>query len=198
MIIYRYLMREIYSSTTLVFVALLMLFGFFDLINELKDLGRGDYTLHKILWFVALNVPGHIYELFPVAILIGTLFALAQLGANLELTVMHISGLSLRRIASSLLGIKLLFVKLTFVFGKLIMPTVERYAQQFKLRSTHSLVAQEFRSGLWVKDGRSFINVREMLPDSSLVSVKIYEFDRAWKLNAISYAAKGLFENDGR
>lgn len=198
MIIHRYLMREIYSSTALVFIALLMLFGFFDLVNELNDLGRGDYTLRKVLWFVALSVPGHIYELFPVAVLIGTLFALAQLGANLELTVMRISGLSLHRIAGSLLGIGLLFVVLTFVFGEMIVPTVERYAQQFRLRSTHSLVAQEFRSGLWVKDGRSFINVREMLPDSSLVGIKIYEFDRAWKLNAISYAAKGLFENDGR
>lgn len=198
MVIHRYLMREIYLSTTLVFVALLMLFGFFDLVNELNDLGRGDYTLGKVLWFVVLSVPGHIYELFPVAVLIGTLFALAQLGANLELTVMRISGLSLRRIAVSLLGIGTLFVVLTFVFGELVVPQVERYAQQFRLRSTHSLVAQEFRSGLWVKDGASFINVREMLPDTSLVGVKIYQFDQSWRLSTISYAAKGVFENDGR
>lgn len=198
MIVQRYLMREVYLSTLLVFVALLMLFGFFDLVNELNDLGRGDYTLLRVIWFVLLSVPGHIYELFPVAVLIGTLFALAQLGANLELTVLRISGLSLRRIGVSLLGIGVLFVVLTFVFGELIVPQVERYAQQYRLRATHTLVAQEFRSGLWVKDGRSFINVREMLPDTSLVGVKIYEFDSQWRLTAISYAGKGVFENDGR
>ena len=198
MIIHRYLMREVYLSTLLVFIALLMLFGFFDLVNELNDLGRGDYTLRKVLVFVALSVPGHIYELFPVAVLIGTLFALAQLGANLELTVLRISGLSLRRIAVSLLAIGTLFVVLTFAFGELIVPHVERYAQQYRLRATQTLVAQEFRSGLWVKDRRSFVNVREMLPDTSLVGVKIYEFDPNWRLSAISYAAKGTFEDDGR
>lgn len=198
MIVQRYLMREVYLSTVLVLTALLMLFGFFDLVNELNDLGRGDYTLRKVLWFVTLSMPGHVYELFPVAVLIGALFALAQLGANLELTVLRVSGLSLRRIAVYLLFIGVPFVVLTFIFGEFIVPKVERHAQQYRLRATHSLVAQEFRSGLWVKDGRSFINVREMLPDTSLSGVKIYEFDSNWRLSSINYATKSAFERDGQ
>ena len=37
----RYLAREIYAATLLVLVAFLMLFAFFDLINELNYLGKG-------------------------------------------------------------------------------------------------------------------------------------------------------------
>ena len=81
-VIRRYLSREITTSTLLVFVALLMLFSFLDLIQELGDLGKGNYRLIDIAAYVALSVPGHIYELFPIAALIGTLFALAQLVAN--------------------------------------------------------------------------------------------------------------------
>ena len=69
-VIKRYLSAEITTSTLLVFAALLMLFSFLDLIHELGDLGRGGYRLPHIFAFVLLSVPGHVYELFPIAALI--------------------------------------------------------------------------------------------------------------------------------
>src|SRR5258708_18226195 len=86
--------REIYGATLFAFAAFLSLFSFFDLINELTDLGRGGYRLQHALAFVALTLPSHVYELFPVAVLIGTLYALSHLAANSEYTVMRGSGLS--------------------------------------------------------------------------------------------------------
>ena len=78
----RYLSREIYASIALVFTALIMLFALLDLINELNSMGRGDYRLGYVLMFVLLTIPGHIYELFPVAVLIGTIFAMVQMASN--------------------------------------------------------------------------------------------------------------------
>ena len=72
----RYLAREIYASVLLVFASLLMLFSFLDFIHELSVMGYGKYSLGYVLAFVALTVPGHIYELFPVAVLVGTILAL--------------------------------------------------------------------------------------------------------------------------
>src|SRR5207344_845830 len=77
-----YMAREIYGATLFVFAAFLSLFSFFDLINELTDLGRGGYRLQHALAFVALTLPSHVYELFPVVVLIGTLYALSHLAAN--------------------------------------------------------------------------------------------------------------------
>lgn len=187
----RYLAHEVYTATLLVFAALLMLFAFFDLIHELGDLGKGDYRLVKIFGYVLLSLPGHVYELFPVAALIGSLFALAQLTAHSELTVMRVSGLSTPRIALSLAKAGLLFVILTFVFGEFIAPLSGRAAQQLRLKATSSVVAQEFRSGLWVKDAGNFVNVEEVLPDATMKGVKIYEFDPDFRLLAVSYAKRG-------
>ena len=50
----RYLATEIMAATALVFAALLMLFAFFDLVEQIKDLGRGVYTLRRILLYVLL------------------------------------------------------------------------------------------------------------------------------------------------
>jgi lipopolysaccharide export system permease protein len=197
-ILRRYLAREIYAATALVLVAFLSLFAFFDLIHELGDLGKGDYRLPHILAFVALSLPGHVYELAPIATLIGTLFALAQLVAHSEYAVMRISGLSTRRAAKALMQIGLLFVAVTFIFGEFIGPPAEKAAQQLRIRAMSTVIAQEFRSGVWVKDELSFINVREVMPDAHLNGVNIYEFDKDYRLRAIRSAQRGEYQPPDR
>ncbi len=189
----RYLAREIYAATLFVFAAFLALFAFFDLIHELGDLGKGDYRLQHALFYVLLSVPSHVYELFPIAVLIGTLYALAHLAANSEYTVMRGSGLSPGQTASALGRIGIVFVLLTYAVGEFLTPVTERAAQQLKLRATSAVIAQEFRTGLWVKDERRFVNVREVLPDTTLVGIHIYEFDDDYRLISISSAERGVF-----
>ncbi len=189
----RYLAREIYGAILFVIVAFLALFAFFDLIAELGDLGKGNYRLQHALGFVFLSIPSHVYELSPIAVLIGTLYALSRLAANSEYTVMRGAGLSPGNVAASLVRIGIVLVLITFVFGELITPVAERAARELKLRATSSGIAQEFRSGLWVKDETRFVNVRDVLPDTSLAGVRIYEFDSEHRLLSISLAARGEY-----
>ncbi|MBI3068555.1 MAG: LPS export ABC transporter permease LptG [Betaproteobacteria bacterium] len=194
----RYLASEIFGATMLVFVALVMLFAFLDLVKELGELGKGDYRLMHIVIYVLLSVPGHVYELFPIAALIGTLFALAQLVANSEYTVMRVSGVSMARLALTLVQVGSAFALVTFAFGEFIAPSSEQLAQRLRSRALSGVVAQEFRSGLWVKDELNFVNVTQVLPDSTLLGVKIYEFDRDHRLRAISDAKRGDYMKDNR
>ncbi len=41
----RYIGREVLAAIMLIFGALVMLFAFFDLIHELGDVGKGNYTI---------------------------------------------------------------------------------------------------------------------------------------------------------
>ncbi|MBI4191247.1 MAG: LPS export ABC transporter permease LptG [Betaproteobacteria bacterium] len=192
-VIKRYLSAEITAATLLVFAALLMLFAFLDLIHELGDLGKGNYRLLHIMAYVLLSVPGHVYELFPIAALIGTLFALAQLVANSEYTVMRVSGVSIPRMAFTLVEVGLLFSVLTFVIGEFVAPPAEQFAQQLRAKAITGVIAQEFRSGLWVKDERNFVNVAQVLPESVLLGIKIYEFDAEHRLRKISQAQRAEY-----
>lgn len=190
----RYMAREIYAATALVLVAFLALFAFFDLIHEFEDLGKGGYQLHHAVMYVTLTMPGRVYELFPIAVLIGTLYGLTLLARHSEITVLRASGLSTRAMLSSLGKIGIIFVLLTFVFGEFIAPPAEKAAQELRLKATSALVAQEFRTGLWVKDELSFVNVRDVLPDASLRQVRIYQFDQKYQLLSISEAERGVFQ----
>src|SRR3989337_1588085 len=49
------------------------------------------------------------------------------------------------------------------------------------------------RSVTGVKDERRFVNVREVLPDTTLVGIRIYEFDDDYRLISISSAERGEF-----
>ena len=189
----RYLAKEIYSAVGLVLAAFLMLFAFFDFINELQSLGRGNYQLRYMALFVLLTLPGHIYELAPIAVLIGTLYALTMLARHSEITVLRASGLSTTMILGGLAKVGLAFVLLTFIVGDFVAPPAERAAKQLRLQAMDQVVGQEFRSGLWVKDDQSFINVRTVLPDSRLEGVRIYEFDKQQVLRSISEAREGEY-----
>ncbi|HYC49379.1 MAG TPA: LPS export ABC transporter permease LptG [Burkholderiales bacterium] len=192
----RYLASEILAATALVMLALLMLFAFFDLVEEMKDLGRGGYRLKHIAVQVLLSVPTHVYEVFPIAALIGTLFALAQLVASTEYTVIRASGVSLTRLNGALLSIGGVFAVLTFAFGEFVGPPAEQFAQRVRSLAVAGIVAQEFRSGLWVKDGQNFVNVGEVTPDAQLRRVRIYEFDADYRLRTLSFAESATYVKD--
>jgi lipopolysaccharide export system permease protein len=189
----RHIGREIYGATALVLAAFLMLFSFFDLIYEFESIGKGGYQLQHAVLYVLLLVPGRSYELFPVAVLIGSLYALTQLARHSEITVLRTSGAATRTFVVALIKIGIPFVLATFLIGELVAPAADRLAQQVRLSAMSQLVAQEFRTGLWVKDDKAFVNIRETAPDGSLRGIRVYQFDQNFELQSISEAERGEF-----
>ena len=193
----RYLARQIYGAVAFVLVGFLGLFAFFDLIRELGDLGRGNYNLREVFVYVLLSVPANAYELFPVVVLIGTLYVLAHLASNSEFTVMRGAGLSPLQAAWTLTRIGVVFVAATFIIGEWIAPVAEETAQRYRMHALSGLIGQDMRSGLWFKDERSFINVREARQADVLTGVRIYEFDNAYRLRVINAAERGVYRGGG-
>lgn len=194
----KYMAREIYAATGLVLAAFLGLFAFFDLVHELQDLGQGGYQVYQAALYVLLSLPARAYELFPVAVLIGSLYALTTLSRHSEITVMRTAGLSTRGFLKMLGRVGIVFVVLTLIIGEVIAPEAEHAAEQWRLKATSSVIGQQFRSGLWLKDEHYFINVRTVLPDTSLRGVLIYEFDDRNNLRSISEAEEGAFVRPDR
>lgn len=200
MLLYRrYLMREVLAAVFLVLAAFIALFAFFDLINEVRNVGKGGYQFFHAMLFILLSMPGRVYELIPVAALIGALYALSTLARHSEITVLRASGLSTKELLLTLFRAAGLLALLTFCIGEGVVPFSERTAQDMRARAMNSVIAQQgFDSGLWIKDGRSFVNVRAATPEAKLLGVRIYEFDDKAALRAVSEAKEGVFLPGGR
>ena len=178
----------------MIMFGLICLFAFFDFIQEIGDLGKGSYGILQAILFVILSIPGHIYEVIPLAVLIGSMYSIGQLSYNYEFNVMRASGYSIKKIAVSLMYTGLFFSFFTIIVGDFIAPHSEKSAQQIKLGNSNSSVSQEFGSGFWIKDGDNFVNIENVLPDSSLEQINIYEFDNKFNLRTIVNAKNGFFK----
>jgi lipopolysaccharide export system permease protein len=196
-LLFRYLARRTLEAVAMSLLSLVLLFSFFDYISELADIRDAGYTAAYALLYVALNIPGRIQELLPIAALLGALFTFARLAANSEFTVMRASGLSAQRLLGYLGVIGLALGVIAFVIGEYVTPASERLAQQIKIRSSSRVIAQEFRSGLWAKDGGKFINIRNLLPDGRLGDIRIFEFDDKFELRSVIQARVGTWLRPG-
>ena len=201
----RYLWREIAMATVFVLFALLALFMFFDMIQQLDEIGRRGFQLRHAFSYVALTLPSRTYELMPIAALIGSIYALSKLAANSEFTIMRVSGMSTRRLLNNLLIIGVLFVAATYALGEFVSPPAEQLAQRVRLKATGSEISvRDLRSGVWVRDvlkdagggieAFRFINVLKVSPDASTThDWRIFEFDREYRLRSITTAETAAF-----
>lgn len=207
-VLQRYVAAEIVGAVIFALFAFLALFAFFDLIGELPQVGRGGYELQHAFLYVAMGLPGYVYDLMPIAALIGTIYALAQLAARSEFTIMRASGLSTWAAGWMLAQVGIVLVVITFLFGEFIAPASSEMAAKWKLQAQGATVSQEFRTGLWTKDvirdsgatgepaGSRFLNVKDVSPDGQLQGVKVYEFDRDFHLTAVLTAARADYQGE--
>ncbi len=200
----RYLWTEIATATGFMLFALLSLFTFFDLVAQLDEIGQRGFKLRHALSYVAFTLPSRMYEVMPIAALIGTIYVLSKLAANSEFTIMRVSGMSTRRLLVSLLGIGLIMVAITFLLGEVVSPPSERLAQQTRLKARGGQISvRDFRSGVWVRDvvkeadgsisAYRFINVRQVSPDVGTKDWRILEFDRDYRLRSVITGDSGTF-----
>lgn len=205
-VLHRYVSSEIIGAVFFALIAFLALFAFFDLIAELPAVGRGGYQLQHAFLYVTMGLPGYVYDLMPIAALIGTIYALAQLGARSEFTIMRASGLSTGMAGWILAKVGIVLVLITFLFGEFIAPASSKMAERLKLQAQDASISQEFRSGLWTKDvirehgltgetvGSRFINVKNVSTEGQMQGVKVYEFDRNFHLSGVVTAAHADYQ----
>ena len=179
---------DIVSAVTFVALAFLSLSFFIDFIDQLSDVGEGGYTVIQATLYSLLLVPGHFYEVSPIAVLIGTIYTLARMAQSTEYTILRTGGLGPGRALSLLASLGMIFGVLTFLVGDYLTPLSEDQARQLQAR--HKGGMKLGRSGAWLKDHantpdgeHSFsINVGSAGPGALLNDIRIFEFDADGRL----------------
>ncbi len=198
----RLLHREILVSVSFVALAFLTLFSFFDLVDELGDIGRGDpanpYRLLHAVGFTLLWAPSRLYELLPIAVLIGCIFVMARFAQSSEFTILRTSGMGPGKALKSLIWLGVAFAAVTFALGDYIAPYGTRAAQLLKSKYFGQISVGQ--TGAWLKDRQAFssfaVNVGALDSDGSMRNIKIYEFNSKGQILASVRAQRGEFDDD--
>ena len=197
------LYRDIVASVLFVAVAFLSLFFFIDFVDELEGVGRRGRTAWHAVLAALFEMPGHLYELAPIAVLIGTIYSLARMAQSSEFTILRTGGLGPGRALRLLTLLGLGFAFLTFVVGDFLAPASKQQGVQLKARTSGGLAIGG--AGAWLKEHRSTpegersysVNVAGTGAGGTLVGVRIFEFDADGRLVSRIESAEGRVGTDG-
>ncbi len=175
---------------------LVALLSFFNYVDQLRDVGTGNYGTLQAAEYVVLIIPRIIYQMMPIAVLIGVIAGLGILANNNELIVMRAAGISINNIIISVMKAGALLMVLVVVIGEWVAPVSERYAQILRSVSISNTLSIGATNGLWARDGSKYINIQKVLPKGKLGGVNIYEFNHKRQLTKVTQASEAYYIND--
>ena len=201
MVITKHLTKEILQATGFVLLALVALFAFFDLVGPLGRIGS-RYGLLDAFVITGLSLPMRIYEVMPIAALLGAVFVMSQWAARSEFTILRVAGLSPVRLASILMVPGLILVVFTYAFGEFIAPSSDSYAREYRATIQHTTMnIRGSDTGAWVRETIEtpngpqvrYINIQKITPTEEAIDWRIYDFDEKQRLTRVIAAQSGTY-----
>jgi lipopolysaccharide export system permease protein len=191
----RYIGSSVFTAIVGVLGVILGLASLFAFIDEMSDVSD-TYTLVDVLSFVLLTAPRRVYDMLPMAALIGCLIGLGSLASASELTIMRAAGVSIGRIVWAVMKPMLILMLVGVLVGEYVAPATENIAQANRSLAQGSGDAQSAKHGLWHRQGDEFIHVNSVQPDGLLYGVTRYRFDDQRHMLTSSFAKRAQFDKD--
>ncbi|MDR6541092.1 lipopolysaccharide export system permease protein [Acinetobacter bereziniae] len=179
-------------GATAVLSILQILFTYLGELSSLKD----NYTAWNALQYVLWGAPRYLYEILPIAALIGAVLGLGSMASNSELIVMRAAGISLWRIVGWVMRSAMLLVILSFALSEFVIPYTNEQAKSIK--SHRSVAALGEVKGYWTREGQRFIYVDYANSQGTLKQVQVVDFDENYRMKSLLNSEEGQFLKEGQ
>lgn len=185
--------REILLSILAVLLGFFLVLVTMDGLEEMKNLGRFDYTWRTLASVVLLRSPDYVYRLLPICTLIGGVLALSNMAARSELIAWRASGLSVKHMVGIIMSMGVLLAGVVIVVGEAGIANADQWARSIKNTALHSDSYFKNAGGYWSRqlleqEGSRMINVRTVIKGDTLADVRLYEMTPDFALKSIVYA----------
>lgn len=202
----RHVAKEVLIATLFVLVALVALIAFFDLVSQARNIGN-RYSISMALFLTMLKLPSRLYEVMPIAALLGAVYTMSRLASNSEFTIMRVAGLSPFRLARMMTVPALILIAMTYCLGEWLTPAADMMRNDMdNILFNRKLSARGYSSGVWVKDnvkeqqnaGQAtvrFVNVHNLIAGehSRTGAWRVFEFDKDGSLIRVLHAPEASY-----
>jgi len=189
----RYIVSTVASAIILVMVVVLSLDLVFGFVAEIEDI-KGNYQVVDALIYIFMTLPRRIYDYLPLGAFMGCLIGLGALAKNSELTVIRAAGVSIFRIAWAAMKPTFIVVLMSLALGEFVAPLTEKIAQSQKALKRGAESGMVVGSGLWHKEGDSFVHINAVEPNGALYGVSINYYDDSQILQRSVFAKRAIYE----
>ncbi|MFJ5299629.1 LPS export ABC transporter permease LptG [Pseudomonas sp. NPDC088368] len=190
-----YIGKSVFMAILAVLGIILGLASLFAFIDEMADISD-TYTFWDAGSFVVMTAPRRLYDMLPMAALIGCLIGLGALASSSELTIMRAAGVSIGRIVWAVMKPMLILMVAGLLIGEYVAPVTEASAQAARSLAQGTGDAQSARHGLWHRQGDEFIHINTVQPNGLLYGVTRYRFDDQRHMLSASFAKQANYKTD--
>ena len=205
-VITRHLTAQILTATALVLLALIGLFLFFDLVSQAGKIGT-RYSLAQAFVVTGLAIPSRLYEVMPIAVLLGAVYTMSRWASSSEFTILRVAGMSPASLTRSLAVPALIFVVLTYALGEVVAPIADRVNKDVQVvLNNRAITSDGYQSGVWARDqifdknGKTdlmrYVNVRSLGSGQAQTAKgwKVFEFSPSNELVRMIEAPSGDYD----
>lgn len=192
----RYIGQSVITGVATVLTIFIVLYELFAFAGETSQIGRADYTIWSALQYSMLRIPQHIYELFPLSMLLGTMLGLGWLANHNELVIIRLAGVSLLGIIASIMKTAIMLMLIAMVIGEGIAPPLQQYATEQRIKLLKSQVNLNTDYGLWARDGNTYVNVNRVDNIGRLIGITLYQFTEDNFIERQIHARQAVYDGE--
>ncbi|MBU4319993.1 MAG: LptF/LptG family permease [Nitrospinae bacterium] len=164
LIIQKHYLREFLKVLTLIAAGLALIFSLLDLIDKIDDFLPYKPSIKSLMLYVIFNFPRYLLYLFPMAILLCSLFVISQAKRREEITAIKAAGGRLRTLFMPFLYGGIILSLFGFILGEAVVPEFSKRA--FELKSSIMKKGKKFS----FKEGTMWLRAA----DGSIVKIGLY------------------------
>lgn len=161
MLVFRYLIAEVFKSQLSIFLVLMTIFTSHKFVRILADASEGDIPSQVVASVILLNLPQLTGLILPLSVFLGVLLAYGRIYADSEMTIFHACGISEWYITRVTLIFTSLMAVLTAIVTLYLSPMAAEYEYRVKEQAEaksglSSIIAGRFQE---TSNGKSVIFV---------------------------------------
>ena len=192
-----YIARTLLGTITVTLSVLIGLSALIKFVEQLRKIGEGNYDMVIAFVYVLLSLPRDLEQFFPMATLLGGLIGMGVLASNSELVVMQAAGMSRWNIITSAMKSAVVMILLVMAVGEWVTPFSESKAKEIRTEAISGGSLFSSDQIVWAKDGEHFVSIGEVINQNELQDINIFNFDDSLALESITYAGRGIYEDNG-
>ena len=164
----KYIIGQFLSNFLLSIISFLIVFLLVDLIDRLDKFIDTEMPNNDIFQYYILTIPWFISIAMPMALLLSTVFTIGLLQKRNEITAIKASGISIKRIGSSLLLIGALFSILLFYFDNNIVTQAMHSRSELEIKYFKKNKSSQTRKQ----------NIHRQINDKNVLIINKYNFKK--------------------
>ena len=180
----KYLIGFSLAITVLLGINLLLVF-----IAELKNIGSHQYTISVLFNYVIYLIPQNILDIFPYALLIGSMISFGSMAYHSEFVAINSHGIGIKKVIYLIIFQTFIISAMLTIIINLIAPKYSNEAQSLKNISLNKALSDK---SLWFKSNNYIVNINKIITDKRLENIVIYNI-RDGSLTSVISAEKGFY-----